>query len=129
MDANLILRSGSTDLTADETLTSVRIGPMLRPMVLCVMTESASEASDTLDVELEFCDVSASTTQVYNMNTPQMDVSAAGAIVRVPFITQLEYLQVKLNVTDADSGGDFNAGGVKFWIESAARYNKTGLTS
>lgn len=129
MDANLVLRTGSADLTADETLTSVRIGPMLRPMVLCVMTEDASEASDTLDVELEFCDEDASTTEVYNMNAPQMDVSAAGAIVRVPFITPLEYLQVKLNVTDADSGSDFNAGGVKVWIEPAARYTKTSLTS
>lgn len=129
MDANLVLRDGTADLTADETLTSVRIGPMTRPMVLCVMTESASEASDTLDVELEFCDTSASTTQVYNMNSPQMDVSAAGAIVRVPFYTHLEYLQVKLNVTDADAGADFNAGGVKVWIEPVSRYTKTSLTS
>lgn len=129
MDANLILRDGTSDLTADETLTSVLIGPMLRPMVLVVMTESASEASDTLDVELEFCDSSATTTQVYNMNGPQMDVSAAGAIARIPFYTHLEYLQVKLNVTDADAGADFNAGGVKVWIEPATRYNKNSLTS
>ena len=129
MDANLILRDGTSDLTADETLTSVKIGPMLRPMVLCVMTVDASEASDTLDVELEFCDSSATTTQVYNMNSPQIDASAANQIVRVPFYTHLEYLQVKLNITDADAGADFNAGGCKVWIEPVTRYDKSSLTS
>jgi len=129
MDTNLVLRDGTSDLTADETLTSVLIGPMTRPMVLCVLSPGGSEANDTLDVELEFCDEGATTTQVYNMNSPQMDANATNQIVRVPFITPLEYLQVKLNVTDNDAGGDFNAGGVKVWIEAAARYTKTSLTS
>lgn len=129
MDANLVLRDGTSDLTADETLTSVRVGPMTRPMTLCVFSPGGSEASDTLDVELEFCDSSASTTQVNNANMQQIDANATNQIRRLPFITPLEYLQVKLNVTDADAGGDFNAGGVKVWIEPVARYTKTSLTS
>lgn len=122
MDTNLVLRDGSTDLTADETLTSVKIGPMTQPMTLCVLCPGESEASDTLDVEMEFCDAAASTTEVYNMNMKQIDANAANQIRRVPFITHLAYLQVKLNVTDADAGSDFNAGGVKVWIEPAGRY-------
>jgi hypothetical protein len=123
MDTNLVLRDGSTDLTADETLTSVLIGPMVRPQWLHVLTEDASEASDTLDVELEFCAAGASTTEVYNMNMKQIAASAAPKHSAIPFFTLLEYLQVKLNVTDNDSGGDFNAGGVKVWIDTTNRYD------
>lgn len=120
MDANLVLRDGTTDLTADETLTSVEIGPMTRPLWLHVVVPEIAEASDTLDVELEFCDASASTTQVYNLNMKQMTAPGHYA---VPFYTLLAYLQVKLNVTDADAGGDFDAGAVKVWIDPANRYD------
>lgn len=116
MDTNLTLRTGASDLTADETLTSVRIGPMTRPMELCVLVPSIT-ATDTLDVELEFCDVDASTTEIYNMNMKQ--ISAAG-FYSIPFITHEEYLQVKLNVTDVGGSG-FSAGAVKVWIAPAAR--------
>jgi hypothetical protein len=104
MDTNSTLRTGATDLTADETLTSVRVGPMTRPMWLIVIVPEVS-SGDTLDVELEFCDASASTTQVQNMNMAQ--ISAAG-VHQLQFITPYEYLQVKLNETD-NGGPDFGA--------------------
>ena len=127
MDTNLELRDGSTDLTADETLTTVQVGPMNKPLWLHILVPSIAETSDTIDVELEFCDSSATTTEVYNMNMKQ--ITAAGHFA-VPFIMAptLEYLQVKLNITDADSGADFNAGAVKVWIDNANRYNGPYLT-
>jgi hypothetical protein len=115
MDTNLVLRDGSADLTADETLTSVKVGPMVRPMALCVQVPEVS-SGDTLDVELEFCDASASTTEIYNMNMKQ--ISAAG-YYSIPFFTQLAYLQVKLNVT----GSDVDLGATKVWIAPAHRYD------
>lgn len=125
MDTNLELRSGATDLTADETLTSVQVGPMNRPLWLHILVPSIT-STDTLDVELEFCDSAASTTEVYNMNMKQ--IIAAGHYA-IPFIMAptLEYLQVKLNVTDVGGGG-FSAGAVKVWIDNANRYNGPYLT-
>jgi hypothetical protein len=124
MDTNLELRDGSSDLTANETLTNVVIGPMVKPLWLHVLTEDASETDDKLDTELEFCTADAPTTQVMNENAPQMSVDSAGQHMAIPFIMPpgLTSLQVKLAVTDADAGGDFNAGGVKVWIDTTNRY-------
>jgi len=115
MDTNLVLRSNDSDLTADETLTSVEVGPMVHPLWLHVHVPEVS-ASDTLDVELEFCATDATTTEIYNMNMEQ--ITAAGHFA-IPFITMLEYLQVKLNVT----GSDVDLGGVEVWIDNANRYD------
>ncbi len=121
MDTNLVLRDGTSNLTADETLTSVLIGPMTRPMWLHVLVPSVS-SGDVLDVELEFCESTASTTEVYNMNMKQ--ITAAGHFA-IPFFTTLEYLQVKLNETD--NGGP-NFGATKVWIDLANRYDGPVLT-
>lgn len=117
MDTNLVLRAASAgDLTADETLTSVRIGPMVRPLWLHIITPTASTA-DTLDIELEFCTSAAPTVEVYNMNMKQ--IGAASVHYAIPFYTMLGYLQVKLNVTDG--GGGVNYGAVEVWIEPSSR--------
>jgi hypothetical protein len=113
MDTNLTLRTGATNLEADETLTSVRVGPMQKPMWLIVIVPSVS-AGEVLDVELEICDASASTTQVQNMNMTQ--ITAAGTH-QIPFFTQYEYLQVKLNITD--NGGTVNLGATKVYLSPA----------
>lgn len=114
METYSILRDGASDLVADETLTTFLVGPMTRIMWLNVLVPEVS-AADTLDVELEFCDVDASTTQVYNMNMAQ--ISAAGHY-KIPFFTLEEYLQVKLNLTGTDT--DFGA--TKVWLSTAGRY-------
>jgi hypothetical protein len=117
MDTNLVLRDGTSNLTADETLTSVKIGPMVKPLWLHIVVPSIT-ATDTIDVELEFCDSGLPTTEVYNQNMKQ--ITAAGHYA-VPFFTTEEYLQVKLNITDVGGGG-FDAGAVKVWIDNANRY-------
>jgi len=112
MDTNLVLRTGASNLTGDETLTSVRVGPMLHPMWLKVLVPSVS-SGDVLDVELEFCDATATTTEVQNANMKQI---ATAGLHQMPFYTLYEYLQVKLNETD--NGGP-NFGAVKVWIDPA----------
>ena len=118
MDTNLVLRDGTSNLTADETLTSVRVGPMNHKLVLMVLVPSIT-STDTLDVELEFCTEALPTTQVYNMNMPQ--ITAAG-LYSIPFYTDLEYLQVKLNITDVGGSG-FSSGATKVWLAPAGRYD------
>lgn len=118
MDTNLVLRDGTSNLTADETLTTTLVGPMMKPLWLHVIVPSIT-ATDTLDVELEFCATGATTTEIYNMNMKQ--ITAAGHYA-IPFYTLLEYLQVKLNITDVGGGG-FSAGAVKVWIDNANRYD------
>ena len=123
MDAYTILRDGTSNLTADETLTSVKVGPMVKPLWLHVLVPSVS-SGDTLDVELEFCAATASTTQISNMNMKQ--ITAAGHYA-IPFYTLHEYLQVKLNVT-ADSSAALSMGATKVWIDTTNRYNGPALS-
>lgn len=119
MDTNLVLRDGTVELTADETLTTVVVGPMVQPMTLHVLVPSIT-TSDTLDVELEFCPSTATTTETYNMNMKQ--IIAAGHY-SIPFYTHLSNLQVKLNITDVGGGG-FSGGATKVWLEPTNRYNQ-----
>jgi hypothetical protein len=116
MDTNLVLRDGSTHLTDDETLTSVKIGPMTNPLFLHVVCPEVS-SGDNFTVELEFCTDALPTTEVYNMYMKQ--VTAAGHFC-IPFFTLLEYLQVKINT--ANSTDDH--GHTKIWIDTAYRYTK-----
>jgi len=120
MDSNLRLRlAAAGNLTADETLTTARVGPMNPqggPLYVHVNVPSITGSGDTLDVELEFCDEDATTTQVYNQNMAQ--ITAAGHF-SVPFWTNEEYLQVKLNVTDNDTSAACNFGAVEVWISTA----------
>lgn len=116
MDTNLVLRAGSTNLTEDESLTAVKIGPMVRPMYLHVVVPSVS-AGDVLDVEAEFNDDGS--TQISNMNMKQ--ISAVGHYCE-PFFTLHDYILVKLNVT-ADSTVALSMGAVKVWIDNSARYD------
>lgn len=120
MDTNLVLRDGSTDFTADESLTAVEIGPMLRPMTLNVQVPEVSAGGDTLDVELEFNDDGS--TQIDNANMKQ--ITAVGTY-SIPFYTHHKYLLVKLNGTDG-GGAALDLGAVKVWITPAGRYDAVG---
>jgi hypothetical protein len=116
MDTNLVLRDGTSNLTADESLTAFQIGPMVRPMELCVSVPSIT-SSDTLDVEVEFNDDGS--TEIANFNFKQ--ITAAG-FYHEPIFTHHDYILVKLNITDAGGGG-FSAGAVKVWLQPVGRYD------
>ena len=118
MDAKLLLRDGSTNLTADETLDTAKIGPMARPMYLHVLVPFV-RPGDTLDVEAEFCGTGATTTQISNMNMEQ--IVAAGHYCE-PFFTLHEFIQIKLGVT-AGATATLSMGAVEVWIDNAARFD------
>lgn len=113
METNTVLRTGATDLTADETLTSLKVGPMTKPLWLHVIVPEVS-AGGTIDVSLEFCAAAAKTSVISKLLMEQID---GAGFFSVPFYTKHEYLQVKLDIT----GEDFDAGAVKVWIDPAHR--------
>jgi len=121
MDTNLVLRDGTSNLTADESLTAVLVGPMVKPLWLHVVVPSIT-STDTLDVELEFNDDGS--TEIDNQNMKQ--ITAAGHFA-IPFFTLHNYLLVKLNITDVGGGG-FSSGATKVWIDNASRYDGAYLT-
>ena len=113
MDTNLLLRDGTSDLSDDESLTAVLVGPMNRPMVLHVLVPEVSSGDD-IDVELEFNDDGS--TQIDNMN--MANITAAG-LYSIPFFTWHKYLLVKLETSNASD----DHGAVKVWIAPAHRYD------
>lgn len=117
MDTNFVLRDGSSNLTQDETLATKQVIAG-REFWLHVVVPEVS-ASDTLDVEIEFCAASASTTQVYNMFMKQ--ITAAGHYA-IPFICSgaADYVQVKLDLTES-GGGSLAFGATKVWIDVSNR--------
>jgi hypothetical protein len=85
---------------------------MTKPLWLHVLVPELN-ATETVDVELEFTDAADPTTEVYNMNMKQI---AAAGFFSIPFYTKETHLQVKLVVS---AGGD--AGATKIWIDPAHR--------
>jgi hypothetical protein len=116
----MVLRDGSADFTADESLTAIVVGPMNRPMTLHVLVPEVSAGGDTLDVELEFNDDGS--TQIDNANMKQI---AAAGVYSIPFYTHHKYLLVKLNGTDG-GGAALDLGAVKVWVSPAGRYDAVG---
>jgi hypothetical protein len=114
MDTTFTLRS-SGNLTADETLTSVAVGPMNEPLWLNVLVPTVA-GSDTLDVSLAFQNSSNATQATLAMK----QITAAG-LSRVPFFTNQPNLVVTLNVTDGAADG-VNMGVVKVWVSTAGLY-------
>jgi hypothetical protein len=119
MDANLLLRDGSTNLISDETLSTTKIGPMACPMFLHVLVPSAGSGA-MMDVEAEFCDEGEPTTQISNMN--MNEISAAGHYCE-PFFTLHDYIQVKLGVTGGATA-TVSMGAVEVWIDNTVNYDR-----
>jgi hypothetical protein len=115
MDTNAVLRTGGTDLTADETLTDFDLGPMIDPLYLHVIIPEVS-SGDVLDVTADFENVSGTTLQ--QTTIPQ--ITAAGHYVCPIFCDHpsLTDLSVILNVTlDSTVAGDFGA--VKVYLSNS----------
>jgi len=97
MDTNLVLRAAAAgNLTGDETLTDMDLGPMVEPLYLHIIIPSVS-TSDVLDVTADFEDGSNNTLQ--QTTIPQ--ISAAGHYVCPLFCDHpsLTDLSVILNCT------------------------------
>jgi hypothetical protein len=117
MDTNLILRTGASDFTGDETLTDVDLAPMIDPLYLHVIVPEVS-TDDVLDVTADFENVSGTTLQ--QTTIPQ--ITAAGHYV-VPLFCDhpdLTDLSVILNAT-ATGTAAMDFGALKVYISNSRR--------
>jgi hypothetical protein len=117
MDSNAVLRDGSSNLTADETLTDFDLGPMIDPLYLHIIIPSVS-SGDVLDITADF--ENSSNTTLQQTTIPQ--ITAAGKYVIPLFCDHpsLSDLSVILNVTlDSTVAGSFGA--VKVYLSNSRR--------
>lgn len=117
MDTNLHLRIGATagNLTGDETLTDMDLGPMTKPLYFHINIPSVS-TDDVLDVTLDF--ENSSNTTLMQITIPQ--ISAAGHYW-APFFCDkptLSDLSVILNAT-ATGTAAMSFGAVDVWISNS----------
>jgi hypothetical protein len=110
MDANLVLRDGSANLTATETLTAVTVGPMHKPLWLYVLLPAVN--AGTVTVKLAFKNGATE-----YASTSLAAISAAG-LIAVPFFTNQPSVVVSLTL----AGGANACGAAKVWIEPAGMY-------
>ena len=130
-DALLVLRDGTSNLTADETLTTTvpRVYHQ-RPLVVKVLLpQDLAEASDTLKVTVK------TTTTKKKLEVTHTDLMTQGTgtypktlVLPIPAINAQD-ISVVLDVTDNDAGADFNAGAVQVWLEESAEDAFVDLTT
>jgi len=113
MDTNSVLRSGATDLTADETLTDYELLPQIHPMYLHVMVPAAGGTSPTLDITADFENTSGTTLQ--QTTIPQ--ISAAGHYVGVVFCDHPDMTDLSVILNVGGTTPDFGA--VKVYLSTS----------
>lgn len=131
-DEALVLRSSSAgNLVGDETKTfSVPEGTADKILAVHVLIPQAlAEASDTLKVTVK------STDTKHKLEVTHTDLVTQGTgtypmeiVLPVPKCRS-ENWSVVLDATDADAGGDFNAGAVQVWLEVEDSAAKVDVTS
>jgi hypothetical protein len=121
-DTALVLRDGSTNLTADENLTFTvpRIYHNRPLAVYVLLPQDLAEASDTLKITVK------STTTLKKIEVTHTDIITQGTgtypktfILPLPPINAQAWT-VNLDITDNDAGADFDAGAVQVWVEELA---------
>jgi hypothetical protein len=121
-DALLVIRDGTSNLTADENLTfTVPRIYHKRPLAVHVLLpQDLAEASDTLKITAK------STTTKKKIEVTHTDLITQGTgtypktfVLPLPPINAQDWT-VNLDITDADAGTDFDAGAVQVWVEELA---------
>ena len=126
-DNELVLRSPATDLTADMAVAYVNLGaPTDGKLVVRIVVPTMAEGNDTIvptvhlsgdgsgNGERQIVGETISYTTVVTNGQTQYFIS----IPKSPY----KYVGLALNITDADTGSDFDAGAVGAWIVPAGQY-------
>lgn len=122
-DAQLMFRS-TGDLTADEAGTYVAVPPG-GDMRLRVVVPEMAETNDTIVVTVSLSDDGTNAKEVLTMPTiTKADVDAGKHDYFLPIHTRRAYIKVAFDITDADAGGDFDAGVVLAGLVPAGQYTK-----
>lgn len=124
-DAELLLRDGTTDLTATMAGSYVQLPPFVHPMFLRLIVPTMAETGDKIVATLTYSDDGVNAKEVVTLP----DITYANVLTNkiteysVPLFGRA-YVKLTLTITDADTGSDFNAGKVLAGIVPAGRYNK-----
>ena len=118
------------NLTQDETGTYFNLGaPIITPLVVRVVVPQLAETSDTIAVTINLSvDGSGAGDMTFVLPTitkANVDLGITEYFFTLPPTADTyQYVSADINITDADTGSDFNAGVVQIGIVPAGRYNK-----
>ena len=120
-DSAIMFRS-TGDLTADEAGSYVAV-PEGGNMRMRVVVPEMAEASDTIDITISFSDDGTNAIETMTMEQiTKAKVDAGETEYFSTVFTTRSYIKVGINITDADAGGDFDAGVVQIGLVPAGRY-------
>ena len=124
-DNEIMFRSGSTTLTADEAGTFVAYPKCPEPMELRVVVPSlvAGQTADTIVVTVTLSEDGTNAAEVITMPTITYAQVVTNHITEFFFAVPMTrpYIKVGFDITDA-SGSDFTAGKVQAGLVPAGRY-------
>lgn len=125
-DAQLLLRDGSTDMTATLTGSYVAIPPQINThMKIRIIVPTFAETGDKLSVVFTYSDDGTNAKEVVTLP----DITYANVVTNkiteyiTPLLSGANYIKVVATATDADTGSDFNAGKVLIAIVPAGRHD------
>lgn len=122
-DAQLLVRSAATDLTAALVGAYIAIPPLNGDAQLAIMVPTFAETGDKIVPTLTYSDDGTNAKEIVTLPdiTYANVVTAGRTEYFYPLLQNRAYLKVDLAITDADSGSDFNAGKVSVAIVPAGR--------
>jgi hypothetical protein len=124
-DKEMMFRDGLTDLTADEAGTYAAYPVAGVPMNLRVIVPQLAEANDTIVVTITLSEDGTNAEMTCTCRTiTKANVDLGITEYNYPVPMKYAKIKVGLDITDADSGGDFNAGKVRVGLVPAGRYDK-----
>lgn len=124
-DNELLLRDGTTDLTATMAGAYLHLGPFVPPLELRIVVPTMAEAGDYITPTVTYSDDGTNAKEVVTMpNILYADVLTNKITEYFLPLFGREYVKLTLTVKDFDTGADFNAGLVMAGVVPAGRYNK-----
>lgn len=124
-DKELLFRDGSTDMTATMAGSFVKLPRGLAPLELRIVVPTLAETGDKIVATVTYSNNGTDAKEVVTLP----DITYANVVSNkiteygVPLFGR-NYAKLTLTATDADTGGDFNAGKVVAGVVPAGRYNK-----
>ena len=126
-DNELIIRSAATDLTADMAVAYKDLGsPSRGNLKVRIVVPEMAETDDTIvpTLHLSIDGSGAGEIQVVGETITKAGVDGGRFqyFIDIP-ACEYDYVGVALDITDADTGTDFDAGGVEVAIVPATQYD------
>jgi hypothetical protein len=123
-DNEIMVRSGTTHLTADESGSYVAYPKCVEPMELRVVVPTMAEASDTIDITVTWSADGSNPKEIEHMTqiTYANVVTSKLTEFFMPMTMHRAYFKVDIDITDADTGSDFDAGHVHIGLVPAGRH-------